>query len=112
MLKKLFLSAALLLCCSDCKAQEHQNMHYSLVVTLDPGESVMIKTSDGESNFFIDYTEKKNVCAIPDSFSRECPRAYHIDFHVVFWVECPACRTYYNAADGGCKNQYCPSNML
>ncbi len=102
MMKNLLL-AAMMLCCSDCKAQEP---HFSLVITLDPGESVMVKTADGEHSTFIDYNhpsprvQHKGI-SVDD--------AYHLEYHLIIWAQCPGCTMFYNAAEGGCRNPYCPS---
>ncbi len=109
MLKNL-LCAALIFCFSMCVADQIVSQHYSLVVTLDPGESLMVKTSDGEFGTFLDYrgmrVSSESGCihkgiGVDDS--------YHLEYHLIIWAQCPGCTTFYNAAEGGCRNPYCPS---
>ncbi len=101
---KILLSATLLLCCSDCKAYEP---HISLVVTLDPGESVMVKSSDGEFSTFIDYAHKPVIA----HKSLSADESYHLEYHLIIWVQCPGCHSFYNGAEGPCRNPYCPSKI-
>lgn len=105
MFKKLFLCAALL-CCGSCKASEPAQ--YGLVVTIDPGESVLVKTSDGKSSTFIRYDYKP----VAKGLDLESPEAYCVEYHFMVWVECPACNCYYDAAHhSSCPNAVCPSRM-
>jgi hypothetical protein len=105
---KTLLCAVLLLCCANCKADE---AHISLVITLDPGESVMIKSADGEHSTFIDYKalEKKPVNFNEKGLSFE--ESYHLEYHLIIWAQCPSCTSFYNAAEGGCRNPYCPAKV-
>jgi hypothetical protein len=81
----------------------HQELNKNLVITLEEGECLMIKSDDGQSGIFIDY--RRDYDCIDSS---EC---YHIDYHVIFWVECPSCKKTYNAGDGACPNAKCPSKI-
>lgn len=101
MLKYLILSM-MLLCCGDCKG----DAHYSLVVTLDPGESVMIKSADGKHQAFVDFGfNGKGV--INKSVSAD--ESYHLEYHLIIWIQCDGCGGFYDAMEGGCRNPYCPS---
>jgi hypothetical protein len=98
---KYLLSAMLFLCCADCVAQPH----ISLVVTLDPGESVMVKSADGKQKTFIDYTPIQ-----PGAVNKgvSVDDAYHLEYHLIIWMQCDGCGSWYDMIEGGCPNQYCP----
>ena len=57
MLKKLFLCAVMILSCTQCKASHCPDPTCSLVITLEPGETLMVKSSDGKLSTFFDYRE-------------------------------------------------------
>ena len=110
MLKNL-LCALLILCSSACKADTFDNSHFSLVITLDPGETVMVKSADGKYSTYIDYSAKKaNKDVIQKGISAD--ESYHLEYHLVIWMQCPACTMHYNAAEVGCRNPFCPQRML
>lgn len=117
MLEKLFLCSMLILGfaigCTQCKASQCPDPICSLVLTLEPGETVMVKSSDGKFSTFLDYRETKlnKKIDIKGYHKNIDDQGYHIDYHMIIWMECPTCRTYYNAGDGGCRNNYCPSKM-
>lgn len=104
MFKQLFLCAALL-CCGNCNADE-----YGYTVTIDPGEAVLVKTSDGKSSIFIDY-RNKSTCQ-SKGLGIESPQAYCVEYHITVWVVCPACCCYYDAYHHtACTNACCSSKM-
>ncbi len=110
MLKTLFC-ISMLLGCGSCQASDECDPHYSLVVLLDPEESVMVKSADGKCSIYIDYIEGKiNKEITYKGLNHD--KCYHIEYHFIIWVQCTGCNSYYNAADGGCKNQNCPSKTL
>jgi hypothetical protein len=110
MLKNLLCAA--LLCCSNCNAVECPDPSYTLVITLDPGETVMIKSADGKCGTYIDYRDTRiNKEFVYKSHSDCDDQGYHLDYHFIVWIKCPGCNNYYNELDGGCKNYYCPSKM-
>lgn len=104
MFKQLFICATLLFC-GDCKADEGQ---YNLVLTLDPGECVLVKTADDKCCTFIKYDHKP----VAKGLDLESPQAYCVEYHFMVWVQCPACNCYYDAAHHNeCQNAACPSKM-
>ncbi len=109
MLKELFLSAAIL-CCSDCKGQHCPDPSYSLVLTLEPGETAMIRTSDGKFSSFFDYRNTR-INKESDYQAKRIidDEGYHIDYHLIIWIQCPNCFSYYDYENGAgaCRNQGC-----
>ena len=77
---------------------------YSVVVTLDAGESVLIRSKGCDKCKLIKYDDLSNV----QTKGLSIDESYVIEYEVVYY-QCLSCGEYVIAGKE-CPNKYCPSN--